>query len=260
MSTTAAIIIAIAAIVVLGAIAFTTLARRSDVRGAGALSAETVRRDSSARKERAAVEAEAVAARTAAVAEAEGVAARAGTGLAPVDTDTGLTPWTPPDPEALGVSRRQFFNRASIGLMGASIGTFSAAAFVAFLWPSSSGGFGGKVNIGRLADIRAGIDSGNGFNYQPAAQAWITEYPVEAISKAQGVYDDRLFPGMEQGIIASWQKCPHLGCRVPECVSSQFFECGCHGSQYNRVGEKKARARPRAASTTSRWRSRRPAR
>ena len=129
--------------------------------------------------------------------------------------------------------------------MGASIGTFSAAAFVAFLWPTGSGGFGGKVNIGRLDDIKSGIATGNGFNYQPAAQAWITEYPVDAIPKAVGLYDDRLLPGMEQGIIASWQKCPHLGCRVPQCESSQWFECGCHGSQYNRVGEKKAGPAPR---------------
>ncbi|MSY08359.1 MAG: Rieske 2Fe-2S domain-containing protein [Actinobacteria bacterium] len=50
---------------------------------------------------------------------------------------------------------------------------------------------------------------------------------------------------MESGIIALYQKCPHLGCRVPECKSSQWFECPCHGSQYNRVGEKKAGPAPR---------------
>ncbi|TPW15854.1 MAG: putative iron-sulfur protein [Acidimicrobiaceae bacterium] len=42
-----------------------------------------------------------------------------------------------------------------------------------------------------------------------------------------------------------YQKCPHLGCRVPSCTSSQWFECPCHGSQYNRVGEKKAGPAPR---------------
>ena len=34
-------------------------------------------------------------------------------------------------PEESGVTRRQFFNRATIGLMAAGIGTFSAASFVA---------------------------------------------------------------------------------------------------------------------------------
>jgi len=37
----------------------------------------------------------------------------------------------------------------------------------------------------------------------------------------------------------------HLGCRVPWCKTSQWFECPCHGSQYNRVGEKKGGPAPR---------------
>jgi cytochrome b6-f complex iron-sulfur subunit len=242
MNTTAAIVIGVAVAVVLGALAFMTLARRSDVRGAGALSHETVRRDAVARAAAVPVE---VGARTGAQVEAEAVAARAGTGLAPITTDTGLTPWQPPDPEALGVSRRQFFNRATISLMGAGIGTFSAAAFVAFLWPTKSGGFGGKVPIGRYDDIVAGIRTGSGFFYAPEARSWITSYPVDALPKAEGLYQEPLLVGMRQGLIASYQKCPHLGCRVPQCVSSQWFECGCHGSQYNRVGEKKGGPAPR---------------
>lgn len=50
---------------------------------------------------------------------------------------------------------------------------------------------------------------------------------------------------MQGGIVALHQKCPHLGCRVPRCKSSQWFECPCHGSKYNRVGEKKAGPAPR---------------
>ncbi|MGA1557047.1 MAG: ubiquinol-cytochrome c reductase iron-sulfur subunit [Ilumatobacteraceae bacterium] len=240
MSATAVIILVVGAIVGLGAGGFMTLARRSDVRGAGALSAETVRRDSTARASATTSEA-----RSAAVAEAEGVAARTGTGLATVDSGAELAPWSPPDPEALGVSRRQFFNRATISLMAAGIGTFSAASFVAFLWPTKTGGFGGKVPIGRYDDIVSGIRAGDGFFYAPEARAWVTEYPVEALPKAQAVYNAAMLPGLERGLIAHWQKCPHLGCRVPQCTSSQWFECGCHGSQYNRVGEKKGGPAPR---------------
>jgi cytochrome b6-f complex iron-sulfur subunit len=32
---------------------------------------------------------------------------------------------------------------------------------------------------------------------------------------------------------------------VPWCKTSQWFECPCHGSQYNRVGEKKGGPAPR---------------
>ena len=49
----------------------------------------------------------------------------------------------------------------------------------------------------------------------------------------------------EYGLVALYQKCPHLGCRVPDCASSRWFECPCHGSQYNQVGEKKAGPAPR---------------
>ena len=35
------------------------------------------------------------------------------------------------------------------------------------------------------------------------------------------------------------------GCRVPWCPSSQWFECPCHGSKYNRVGEKQGGPAPR---------------
>lgn len=243
MNATAVIIIAIAAAVVLAALAFVTLARRSDVRGAGALSAETVKRDRAARAS-ATASAESSTSRADQV-EAAGVVARAGVAVAPAKADTGLTPWVPPDPDALGVSRRQFFNRATISLMAAGIGTFSAASFVAFLWPTKTGGFGGKVTVGRYDDIVAGIRTGNGFFYAPEARAWITEYPVDAVPKAEGLYAPSLITGMNKGLIASYQKCPHLGCRVPQCLSSQWFECGCHGSQYNRVGEKKGGPAPR---------------
>ncbi|MGB0822389.1 MAG: ubiquinol-cytochrome c reductase iron-sulfur subunit, partial [Ilumatobacteraceae bacterium] len=69
--------------------------------------------------------------------------------------------------------------------------------------------------------------------------------PVDAVAKAEGVYKESVLVGMRRGLIASYQKCPHLGCRVPQCTSSQWFECGCHGSQYNRVGEKKGGPAPR---------------
>ena len=243
MSTTAAIVIGVAVVVVLGALAFVTLARRSDVRGAGALSNETLRRDADARA--AGSGPGAAVARTAADAEAEGVAARTGRALVPIESDTGLVPWIPPDPEAIGVSRRQFFNRASVSLMAAGIGTFSAASMVAFLWPTATGGFGGKVPVGRYDDIISGIRTGQGFFYAPEARAWITQYPTDAVPKAEVIYDETLLVGMRRGLIAQYQKCPHLGCRVPQCVSSQWFECGCHGSQYNQVGEKKGGPAPR---------------
>jgi cytochrome b6-f complex iron-sulfur subunit len=240
MSAASIIVIAVAAIVVLGVITFITLARRSDVRGAGALSAETVQRDRAARAARP-VEAPS---RSAAEAEAEGQAARAGVAVVPAEP-VSITPWVPPDPDAVGVSRRAFFNRATVTLMTAGIGTFTVASFVGFLWPFATGGFGGRVSIGKLDDIRSGIAAGSGFFYAPEARTWFTAFPTDAIPKAEAVYPESILAGMRAGVVALYQKCPHLGCRVPQCVSSQWFECPCHGSQYNQVGEKKAGPAPR---------------
>ncbi len=239
MSTAAVISIAIGVVVVLGAISFFTLARRSDVRGAGALSGETAKRDKSARKA-----AEPVAAQTtAADVEAAGVASRS-TAVA-VRPVAEVVAWTPPDPEVIGVTRRQFFNRATVSLMSVGLAGFAAAAFVAFLWPSGTGGFGGLVGVGKLDKIKDGIKQGNGFYYAAEARSWITEYPPEALPLAEKVYQPSVLNTMEQGIVVLSQKCPHLGCRVPQCLTSQWFECQCHGSQYNRVGEKKAGPAPR---------------
>jgi cytochrome b6-f complex iron-sulfur subunit len=241
MSTAAIIAIAIGVVVVLGAISFFTLARRSDVRGAGALSGETVQRDKAARKSAEPV----VTQTTASDVEAAGAAARSGGTAVAVRQEAEVVTWTPPDPEIIGVTRRQFFNRATVSLMGVSLAGFAAASFVAFLWPSGTGGFGGAITVGKLGNIQEGIKSGNGFFYAAEARSWITEYPAEALPLARTAYPDSVLSSMEQGIVVLSQKCPHLGCRVPECATSQWFECQCHGSQYNRVGEKKGGPAPR---------------
>ncbi|MBU3716960.1 MAG: Rieske 2Fe-2S domain-containing protein [Actinobacteria bacterium] len=235
MSSAATIAIAIAAIVVLAAVVLVTSARRSDVRGAGALARETVKRDKSAKAEApvagAVYEKAEVQARSTAIEKANEVAPVA---------------WQAPDAEAVAVSRRQFFNRAAVTMMSASIGAFGVAV-VAFLWPRAGGGFGSKVNVGRLDDLIVQIRSEKGFVYKPEARTWLTAYPSDALPKARAAYATQpsVLAGMEAGVVALYQKCPHLGCRVPECKSSQWFECPCHGSQYNRVGEKKAGPAPR---------------
>jgi cytochrome b6-f complex iron-sulfur subunit len=237
MSPAAVIAIVIAVIVVLGVVAFITAARRSDVRGAGALSRETRRRDRDA-------EVDLPAAPTGRDIERAAIAEQRGTGLAKSE-DMAPAVWVPPDPEAIGVSRRQFLNRATVTLTSVSLLTFAAASFVAFLWPFASGGFGGKVRVGKLNDIIETMRSSGNYFYAPEARSWITEYPAGALPKGRAVYQAPLLPGLEAGIIVMWQKCPHLGCRVPQCVSSQWFECPCHGSQYNHVGEKKGGPAPR---------------
>ena len=161
-------------------------------------------------------------------------------------------PFVAPDPMAIGVSRRQFFNRGIVGMMGLSIAGFGGAS-LAFLWPQGVSGFGSKIKVGNLIEVLAGIKANNGFLYKPEGRMWLTAYPNGAVEKARATYSAAELNGMtvgvdqgfESGVVALYQKCPHLGCRVPNCVPSQWFECPCHGSQYNQVGEKKGGPAPR---------------
>jgi cytochrome b6-f complex iron-sulfur subunit len=150
----------------------------------------------------------------------------------------------PADPETVGVNRRQFFNRSILAAQSLVLGSFSLA-MIGFLWPSLSGGFGGKVRAGNLRDILGEIAEKKQPFYVPEARAYVNPYPEAALPRAKEVYADSVLPGLEAGVIAIFQKCVHLGCRVPWCQTSQWFECPCHGSKYNRVGEKKGGPAPR---------------
>jgi cytochrome b6-f complex iron-sulfur subunit len=234
MSPAVIISLVVGAVLVLAAIVLFTAARRSDVRGAGALSRETVKRDKGTD----------IDLPTAPTGREVELAARSSAVVKAAPAAPAV--WVAPDPEAVAVSRRQFLNRANAGLMGAGLTTFAAASFVGFLWPTGASGFGGKVSIGKLDDIVAAIRTGGGFFYSSTARSWVTQYPSDAVPKAKQVPAYKpVISGMENGLVALYQKCPHLGCRVPSCPTSQWFECPCHGSQYNRVGEKKAGPAPR---------------
>ncbi len=234
MNTGTVIAIVVVAAIVLGAVVLFTTARSTDVRGAGALSRETRSRDKKATISSGASTGREVEA-----------AARASTAVA-VPEPMEVAPFVAPDEEQLGVSRRMFFNRTTVALMSASLGAFGASV-LAFLWKGAAGGFGSKITAGRVDDLVTSIRANDGFLYVAEARAWVTEYPASALSKAEAVYGSQaaVFSGMQAGIVALYQKCPHLGCRIPECKSSQWFECQCHGSQYDRVGEKKAGPAPR---------------
>ena len=128
------------------------------------------------------------------------------------------------------VSRREFFRRSllsSLGLFGAQFG----AATLAFIWPNLRGGFGDVVDTGLTPEaIRGEIDSSRQPFYYGAGRFYIVKYDVDPVPD--------VYEGMVAGgLMALYQKCVHLGCRVPFCQVSQWFECPCHGSKYNRVGE-----------------------
>ncbi len=238
------VVLGIIVIVVLAlAIVFSAVRRRETGQAVGQLSRETASRDRSARASGASTEAARPVGR-----EIERAAAleRSGGGAVATASSTSPVVWVPPDPDTYAVTRRQFLNRSIVAVMGLSITSFAAAAFTAFLWPASSGGFGGPIALGKISDIKASITKNQGFYYVPQGRMWITAYPAEDLPKARLVYKgEACLPGQEAGINCLYQKCVHLGCRVPACLTSQWFECPCHGSQYSRVGEKRGGPAPR---------------
>ena len=130
--------------------------------------------------------------------------------------------------------------------MAVSLGAFGAAA-IGFLYAKSVGGFGGVQDAGTgFKDIQAFWAAKKEPFYVPEARTYLQPYPKDALPKARKVAQYKpVLPGMEKGIVALYQRCVHLGCRVPWCATSQWFECPCHGSKYNRVGEKRGGPAPR---------------
>ena len=240
MSGTTVLSIAIPVLVALAALVLFTTARRRDTDRA--VSRETRKRDRGDSPFLPAPEAEVV---TAADVERQAALARRGPGKELERAQPrSPAPYVPPDAETIGVTRRQFFNRSIIAMFGLGLSGFGAAV-LAFLWPTLSGGFGSKITAGKLDDIIATMRDTREPFYVAEGRFYIAPFPSDALSKGQAAYSPAVLPGMEAGVVALYQKCPHLGCRVPFCATSQWFECPCHGSQYNRVGEKKGGPAPR---------------
>ena len=138
------------------------------------------------------------------------------------------------------LTRRDFFRRSLLVSLAAFSAEFGGAT-LAFLWPNLAGGFGSVINAGALADIRNQIQQDRAPAYNGQGRFYIVPYsgkPEPNANYAQlGVTVD--------GIMSLYQRCVHLGCRVPFCGSSQWFECPCHGSKYNQAGEYKFGPAPR---------------
>jgi cytochrome b6-f complex iron-sulfur subunit len=235
MSFTNMILIAVALFAILGAVgAFTIAFRRSQGtardKGAGP-SAETVRADRSrvgvtvsppAVEELPQEPAEAVE-----VPEEEAEPEPAGVRLVQTQRVIEVSP------EEAGVTRRQFFNRAMNATFFSFLGVMGLGSLAMF-WPKITGGFGSDVDAGAVTDLLSQVSAPDGSVvpvFVPEARAYVVPAP-EVLSDQ---FDN--LPVAAGGLMALFQRCVHLGCRVPWCATSVGFECPCHGSRYNAIGE-----------------------
>ncbi|MBI1801505.1 MAG: Rieske 2Fe-2S domain-containing protein [Chloroflexi bacterium] len=127
-----------------------------------------------------------------------------------------------------GLTRRQFL---AVGWTVAGLVAVgeAGAATLSFMYPRlEAGSFGGKVVIGSAQEILQSLSD-------PKAK------PVETFKNSGRFYLTRT----QDGIIALYRKCVHLGCVVPWNDGEDQFHCPCHGSLYDRKGEVQGGPAPR---------------
>ena len=122
------------------------------------------------------------------------------------------------------VTRRGFVRNATLGavlIVSAEIGL----GFVRLLWPNKTTAFGQALSVA-ATDIPE--VNGKPFRYSPG--------------KFYLVHN-------ADGLLALYQKCPHLGCTVPyngPADSPLAFACPCHGSLYDYNGTRTGGPAPRS--------------
>ncbi len=138
-----------------------------------------------------------------------------------------------------GLSRRQLMRTAlgtAVGLWLLEVG----AGTIGFLWPNLASGFGGKLRIGTLEEVKTANDSipvEEGF---PAYVGFARSFIV-LVDPAQQRFvpgEDTTGDGSALNVRALYQRCPHLGCKPNPCLRNFWLECPCHGSRYDRLGIK----------------------
>lgn len=145
-----------------------------------------------------------------------------------------------------GPSRRAFLRNSMAGGFLLTLGGFGGAT-LAYLWPDLRGGFGAELEAGDHDTLLSEIQDSGPIEI-PEARAYLVEF--DEADDTDGEYADLVESGQ---IMALFWTCVHLGCKVPWCETSEWFECACHGSQYNRWGEYTGGPAPRGLDRFRTW-------
>jgi len=139
-----------------------------------------------------------------------------------------------------GMSRRTLIRR-SIGAAVALWLLELTGGILGFLWPNLSRGFGGSLELGNI-DTVSGSPAVQGVSLPDGAPAYFSQARtyVQLLDPSRGFIDGTSTDGSgsNTNVRTLYQRCPHLGCKPNFCTSNYWFECPCHGSRYDRVGQK----------------------
>lgn len=121
----------------------------------------------------------------------------------------------------LKIGRRSFVRNAALGSVVLNGGLLTGGTLW-LLWPNKTGDFGKVLRVPASVVPEIG---GQPF-VNSAGQFYLTH--------------------TEDGVMALWWRCPHLGCTVPpyDAATAQF-KCPCHGSIYNYEGVRTGGPAPR---------------
>jgi nitrite reductase/ring-hydroxylating ferredoxin subunit len=139
----------------------------------------------------------------------------------------------------IGDMSRRGFMRRMLGLGAGLISIELLAGTANFLWPQIREGLGGQLRIGTLASVLAiepRFANGWPYAYNPARMFLVNVPAAKELALGNDVSITTPAAG---DLLALWRKCPHLGCLVPApCESVSRYQCRCHRSTYNILGEK----------------------
>lgn len=121
--------------------------------------------------------------------------------------------------------------------------------FVNYFWPRKVGAFGGIVRVPAVDVPAPGAPPVKILE----AKAWLVHLaPGTGVPSA---FRDIAAPSREGGLLALYQKCPHLGCSVPWQPGFELrgakglFRCPCHQSTYTAAGVRVYGPAPRSMDT-----------
>ena len=211
------VVIAVLVLVALAGLLIISTLRRREADAAGQLSRETRSRD----KKSAQARAPARGRHAAETSSAPSQLARRGGELVPVTEPAPPVAYVPPDAEEIGVSRRQFLNRwhrRRLHPRPQRLRRRRAGLPVAATPPVAS------------APRSASASSPTSRRPSPPAAASPTTPRAACGSRPTRPAPSRRpapctatpsSPAWRPGVVALYQKCVHLGCRVPSCATSQ---------------------------------------
>jgi cytochrome b6-f complex iron-sulfur subunit len=147
-----------------------------------------------------------------------------------------------------GLSRRQVLRRAVGGVL-TLMGAEAMAGSLAMFYPNLAGQFGSPIDVGPKSQFKAAlpheatIDS-QGVFYVAKAKVYMVHLVAQTPLLLQGsilsdLLDAETWVKDTDGTywLALYQRCVHLGCKVPFRDDCHSFKCPCHGSHYNVDGE-----------------------